>query len=114
MTKIRFDNGITVTISDGWVQAPSPTLTAILDTLAATLPGYGSIPFILDEDFNIAQGLIRMVGVGKIVRRDKMPPFPDGLVNRRRFEDTQNSTKRLVSVFTRRVFMAPLTTGPES
>ena len=40
MTKIRFDYG-TVTISDGFVQAPSPTLTAFLDTLAATLPGYG-------------------------------------------------------------------------
>jgi hypothetical protein len=59
MTKIRFDYG-TVTIRDGALQAPSPTLTAILDTLAATLPGYGSVPFILDEGFNIAQGLIRM------------------------------------------------------
>ncbi len=74
MTKIRFDNGITVTIRDGVIQAPSPTLTAILDTLAATLPGYGRIPFILDEDFNIAQGLIRIAGVGKIVRCDEMPP----------------------------------------
>ena len=25
------------------------------------------------KDFNIAQGLIRMVGAGKIVRRGKMP-----------------------------------------
>ena len=73
MTKIRFDNGITVTISDGFVQARSPTLTALLNTLAAKLPGYGGIPFVLDEDFNIAQGLISIVGVGKIVRRDKMP-----------------------------------------
>jgi len=80
MTKIRFDNGITVTIRDGVIQAPSPTLTAILDTLAATLPGYGRIPFILDEDFNIAQGLIRMIGVGKIVRRDKMPPLPSNVI----------------------------------
>jgi hypothetical protein len=72
MTKIRFNSG-TVTISDGVVQASSPTLTALLNTLAATLPSYGSIPFILDEDFNITQGLIRMVGVGKIVRRDKVP-----------------------------------------
>ena len=64
MTKIRFDNGITVTIRDGFIQAPSPTLTAFLDAVAATLPGYGSIPFVLDEDFNIAQGLIRMVGGG--------------------------------------------------
>jgi hypothetical protein len=39
------------------------------DTLPATLPGYGSIPFMLDEDFNIAEGLIRIAGVGKIVRR---------------------------------------------
>ena len=76
MTKIRFDNGNTVTIRDGFVQASPPELTAILDTLAATLPGYGSIPFILDEDFNIAQGLIRMAGVGKIVHRDKMPGLP--------------------------------------
>ena len=35
MTKIRFDNGSTVTITDSVVQAPSPTLTALLDTLAA-------------------------------------------------------------------------------
>ena len=27
--------------------------------------------FLRDEDFNIAQGLIRLVGVGKIVRRDE-------------------------------------------
>ena len=69
MTKIQFENGSTVTIRDGWLAGPTPELTAVLDTLAATLPGYGSIPFILDEDFNIAQGLIRMVGVGKIVSR---------------------------------------------
>ena len=75
MTKIRFDRGITVTIRDGWVQASTPELTAIIDTVAATLPGYGSIPFILDEDVNIAQGLIRIAGVSKIVRRDKMPPL---------------------------------------
>ena len=70
MTKIRFDNGITVTIRDSFVQAPSPTLTAILDLLASTLPGYGSIPFVLDEDFNIAQGLIFKIGHGEIVHRD--------------------------------------------
>ena len=75
MTKIRFDYGI-VTISDGFVQAPSPRLTALLDTLAATLPGYGSIPFILDEDFNIAQGLIEKIGTRKIVLLDRMPPSP--------------------------------------
>jgi len=80
MTKIRFDNGITVTIRGGVIQAPSPTLTAILDTLAATLPGYGRIPFILDEDFNIAQGIIRAIGVGKIVRRDKMPPLLSNVI----------------------------------
>ena len=71
MITIRFDNGNTVTIQDGFVQASPPELTAIIDLLAATLPGYGSIPFMLDEDLNIAQGLIRMVGVGKIVHRDK-------------------------------------------
>jgi hypothetical protein len=46
MTKILFDCGITVTIRDGFVQALSPTLTALFDALATTLPGYGSIPFI--------------------------------------------------------------------
>jgi hypothetical protein len=50
-------------------------LTAAIDTLAATLPGYGSVSFILDEGFNIAQGLLRIAGAGKIVRRDKMPPL---------------------------------------
>jgi hypothetical protein len=79
MTKIRFDYG-TVTISDGVIQAPSPTLTALLDALAATIPGFGGVPFILDEDFNIAQGLIRNVGLGKIVRRDKMPPLPPDVI----------------------------------
>jgi hypothetical protein len=79
MTKIRFDNGITVTIRDGFVQAPLPTLTAFLDALSATLPDYGSVPFVLDEDFNIAQGLIEKIGVGKIVRRDKMP-LPPGAI----------------------------------
>jgi hypothetical protein len=44
--------------------------------MGGSLPGFGGIPFILDEDFNIAQGLIRKVGVGKIVRCDKMPPLP--------------------------------------
>jgi hypothetical protein len=84
MTEIRFDNGITVTIRDGWVAAPTPELTAILDLLAARLPGYGSILFILDEDFKIAQGLIRMVGAGKIVHRDKMPLVPAGRLNHSR------------------------------
>jgi len=37
MTKIRFDNGITVTIRDGWVAVPTPELTAILGTLAAKI-----------------------------------------------------------------------------
>ena len=55
ITKIPFDCGITVTIRHGFVRAPSPTLTAIVDLVAARLPGYGSFPFILDEDFNIAQ-----------------------------------------------------------
>jgi len=43
MTQIQFDYG-NVTISDGVIQAPSPTITALLDTLATALPGYGSIP----------------------------------------------------------------------
>ena len=66
MTKIRFDNGITVTIRDGWVQTPSPTLIAILDTLAATLPGYGRIPSFsmristLRRDSPVWQALIRL------------------------------------------------------
>ena len=34
MTQIQFDYG-NVTISDGVIQAPSPTITALLDTLAA-------------------------------------------------------------------------------
>jgi hypothetical protein len=69
MTKIRFDNGITVTIRDGIVQAPSPTLTAFLVTLAATLPGYRSLQFEMDADYNIARGIIEKIGVGKIVTR---------------------------------------------
>jgi hypothetical protein len=76
MTKIRF-NYCTVTISDGFVLAPSPTLTAILNTLAVMLPGYGSLPFELDADYNIARGLIEKIGVGKVVRWDTMPPSPD-------------------------------------
>ena len=75
MTKIRFDCG-TVAIQDGFVvQVPSPTLTAILDALAATLPGYGSLPFELDADYNIARSIIARIGAAKIVRRDKMPPL---------------------------------------
>jgi hypothetical protein len=66
MTEIRFDNGISVTIQNGWLAAPTPELTAILDLLASRLPGYGSIPFILDEDYKIAQGLIRIAGVARL------------------------------------------------
>jgi len=58
VTRIRFENGSTVTISHAVIQVPSPTLDALLDALAATLPGYGGIPFVLDEDFNILRGLI--------------------------------------------------------
>ena len=76
VTKIRFENGNAVTIREGFVQASPPELTAIIDALAAALPGYGKMPFILDEDVNIAQGFIRMAGAGKIVRRDKMPGLP--------------------------------------
>jgi hypothetical protein len=50
--------------------SPSPTLTGLLNVLAATLPGYGSLPFELDADSNIAQGIIEKIGVGKIVHRD--------------------------------------------
>jgi len=77
---IRFDNGNTVTIRDGWIQSSSPELTAMIDTLAATLPACGSVPFILDEDFNIAHGLIRMAGAGKIVRHEETPPLPPDVI----------------------------------
>jgi hypothetical protein len=40
------------------------------------MPGYGSIPFMLDENFHHAQGLIEKIGIGKIVYRDRMPPSP--------------------------------------
>ena len=79
MTKIRFDY-CTVTISDGFVQAPSPTLTALLGALAVTIPGYGSLPFELDADYNIARGIIEKIGVGKIVHRDKMPLSASDLI----------------------------------
>ena len=72
MTKIRFDY-CTVTISDGIIQAPSPILTTLLGALAVTIPGYGSLPFELDADYNIARGIIEKIGVGKIVRHDRMP-----------------------------------------
>jgi hypothetical protein len=72
MIKIQFDY-VAVTITDGFVLAPSPTLTGLLNVLAATLPGYGSLPFELDADYNIARGagtrcrlyliLIELVGV---------------------------------------------------
>ena len=65
-----FENGSTVTIQDGFIQAPSPTLPALLDTLAGTLRGYGSLPFELDADYNIARGIIERIGLGEIVRRD--------------------------------------------
>ena len=79
MTKIRFDY-CTVTISDGSVQAPSPTLTALLDMLAAMLPGYGSLPFELDADYNIARSIIEKIGAGKIVHRNKMPPLATDVI----------------------------------
>ena len=62
MTEIRFENGSTVTIRDGWIQAPSPTMTAMLNALAATLSGYGIPRFKVDADFNIARGIIERVG----------------------------------------------------
>jgi len=50
-------------------------IAALLDTLAATLPVYGSVPFEMDVDYNSARGIIEKNSVGKIVRRDKMPPL---------------------------------------
>jgi hypothetical protein len=52
-------SGITITIGDGFVQAPSPMLTAKLDTIAATLP------VKQDEDDNIAQGIPDNIGLVK-------------------------------------------------
>ena len=43
-------------------------------------PSIRSAPCGGDEDLNTAQGLIRMVGVGKIVRCDKMPPLPSDVI----------------------------------
>jgi hypothetical protein len=40
-------------IRNGWLAAPTPELTAILDMLAAALPGYGSVTFTLDEDLTL-------------------------------------------------------------
>ena len=74
MIKIQFDY-VAVTIAYGFVLAPSPTLTGLLNVLAATLPGYGSLPFELDADYNIARSIIARIGAAKIVRRDKMPPL---------------------------------------
>jgi hypothetical protein len=31
------------------------------------------LPFELDADYNVARGIIEKIGVGKIVRRDKVP-----------------------------------------
>ena len=75
MTKIRFDNGSTVTIRDGFVQSSSPVLTAMLDALVATLPGYGSLPFELDADYSIARGIVEKIGVGQIVLRGPSQPL---------------------------------------
>lgn len=68
MIKIRFNSGITVTIQDGMLVAPTRELTALLDALAATLPRYGSSPFELDADYRIARDLIAKIGAGKIVQ----------------------------------------------
>ena len=43
MIKIQFASGITVIIHNGLVNSPTMELTALLDTLASTLPGYGSL-----------------------------------------------------------------------
>jgi hypothetical protein len=76
VTKIRFDNGVTVTIRDGVIQAPSPTLTAIIDTSASRLPGYGSLAFELDGDFNIARVLSRQSALVRSRTEIKCRPFP--------------------------------------
>ena len=67
MIKIAFPNDITVTIHGGLVNSPTKELTALLDTLASRLPGYGTLPFELDQDFNIARGLVEKIGAGQIV-----------------------------------------------
>ena len=68
MIKVRFDNGITVTIPDGVLTAPTQELTALLDTLASTLPGYGSSRLNWRQDYNIARGIIEKIGAGRIVQ----------------------------------------------
>jgi hypothetical protein len=93
MTKIRFDSGSTVTIRDGFVEAPSLTMTAPLDTLAATLPGYGSLPFEMDADYNFTRGIIEKIGVRKIVaRRSNHRPLDDIGCDRQPDAELQNAT----------------------
>jgi hypothetical protein len=81
MTQIRFDSGTIVTIRNGFIEAPSAALTALLDMLAATLP-----PFAADAE--IAGAIIDKIGVGKIVRPDhpraRARPLELGLRARRR------------------------------
>ncbi len=72
MIQIRFDSGIIVTIQDGTLAAPTMELTALLDTLASRLPGYGSLPFEQDQDYKIARGIIEKIGAGKIVLNSRL------------------------------------------
>ena len=93
MTEIRLDSGSTMTIRDGLFQRPSPTLTAFLGTLATTLPGYGSLPFELDADDNIARGIIEKIGIRKIVaRRSNHRPLDDIGCDRQPGAELQNTT----------------------
>jgi hypothetical protein len=93
MTKIRFDSGSTVTIRDGLFQRPSPTLTAFLDTLAATLLGYGSLPFEMDAAYNFTRGIIGKIGVRKNVAwRSNHKPLDDIGCDRQHGAELQNAT----------------------
>ncbi len=68
-------------------------MTAFLDTLAATLPGYGSPPFEQDADFNIARGIIEKIGIRKIVAwRSNHRPLEDIGCDRQHGAELQNAT----------------------
>ena len=73
MIKIQFASGITVTIQDGALAAPIMELTALLDALAATLPGYGTLPFEPDGDYNIALGIIEKIALRVNEKISTMP-----------------------------------------
>ena len=98
MTKIRFDSGITVTIRDGFVQAPrqhSPRSSTRSPPRCQVTAASHSFSM---RTINIAEGLIRMTGVGKIVRRDKMPPLVlielVGVVGRQKYSRNPSFSSR--------------------